>query len=242
MKNIALITAKGNNQSLKNKNLIEIEGKSFLGWQISAAKLASSIDEVFISSECPAILEEAQKYGINIIKRPEYLARADTNHGDVIIHGVQEVRKIIADIGIVVILLGNTISVRPYDIDKVVSALNDDRDATSCMTVWKAQDDHPYRAMRINDDSYLESFMDNKSIDTNRQSYPDIFFYDQGPWAVKYSTLVNAQAERSGPSCWWWMGDKCIPIIRNWVTGRDIHDKLDVEMSRLYLKEQLWDL
>lgn len=242
MKNIVLITAKGGNTSIQNKNLIEIEGKTFLGWQLTAAKEAKFVDEIFVSTECPLIKEEAQKYGAKIIDRPKDLAQAFTNHGDAILHGAKEAKRILnEEIGIVTILLGNTAYNRGEDIDKTIEVLNNNKEATSCMTVWKAQDDHPYRAMKINNKGYLEGYMDLKNADTNRQSYPDIYFYDQGPWSVRYSVLVNCERGKTGPACWWWMGDNCIPIIRNWVTGKDVHSQLDVEMTRNWLKNRLWE-
>lgn len=243
MKNIVLLTAKGGNTSIKNKNLIEVEGKSFLGWQLSAAKEAKLIDEVFVSTECPLIKEEALKYGVKIIDRPQDLAQAFTNHGDAILHGVKEAQKILdCPIGIVTILLGNTAYNRAEDIDKTIQVLNENKEADSCMTVWKAQDDHPYRAMKINENGYLEGYLDLKNADTNRQSYPDIYFYDQGPWSVRYETLIHSQRGVTGPACWWWMGNNCIPLIRNWVTGKDIHSQLDIEMTKAWLKGKLWTL
>ena len=48
--NIAVITAKGNNSQLANKNLIKICGKSFIEHQFEAAKNCNLIDFVYISS------------------------------------------------------------------------------------------------------------------------------------------------------------------------------------------------
>lgn len=241
MKNIVLITAKGGNTSIKNKNLIEIEGKTFLGWQLTAAKEAKFIDEIFVSTECPMIKKEALKYGAKIIDRPKHLAQAMTNHGDAIKQGAIEAEKILGEeIGIVTILLGNTAYNRGEDIDKTIEVLNNNKESSSCMTVWQAQDDHPYRAMTINNNGYLESFLKLNSIDTNRQSYPDVFYYDQGPWSVRYSVLMNSKKGETGPACWWWMGNNCIPIIRPWVTGKDIHTQFDVEITREWLKNKLW--
>ncbi len=243
MKNIALITAKGGNTSIKNKNLIEIEGKTFLGWQLTAAIESEYIDEIFVSTECPLIAAEAQKYGATIIKRPPDLAQAFTNHGDAIIHGAKEAHKILGEeVSFVAILLGNTAYNRGCDIDRTIEALLNAPSATSCMTVWQAQDDHPYRAMMVGKQGYLESFLDLKGADTNRQSYPKIYFYDQGPWTVRYEAMMACERGKTGPACWWWMGDKCIPIVREWVTGRDVHTQLDVEMTRNWIGNKLWRL
>lgn len=247
MSHIAIITAKGCNQSIPNKNLLRIGSRSFLGHQIAAAKSSQEISGVFVSTEDELIRDEAIKNGARVISRPAELARPDSNHGDAILHAYFQARKHCFPIDTITILLGNTIAVRGEDIDKNIAILRENVQATSAMTVWQAQDDHPYRAMKINSDGYLESFLTNgrseSAPDTNRQSYPPVFFYDQGPWTVRASVLEDAASgKRNGPACWWWMGEKSIPVIRNWVTGRDVHTRLDVSFSEFFLSNNLWDL
>jgi len=243
MKNIALITAKGGNTTIENKNLIEVEGKSFLAWQIEAAANACHIDAVFVSTECELIKAESIKYSARVIDRPDNLAQAFTNHGDAILHGAKSARQALEEeIDTVTVLLGNTLMNTSADIDRAIETLINNPDADSCMTVWQAQDDHPYRAMTIDRNGYLQGFLDLKDMDTNRQSYPDVYYYDQGPWTVKYSSLIKSKRGVTGPACWWWMGDKVIPIIRLWVTGKDVHTQLDVEVSRSWIRDRLWEI
>lgn len=243
MKNIALITAKGSNTSLPNKNLIPINGTTFLGMQIAAAQHAQYIDAVFVSTECPLIRAEAEKHGALIINRPNQLAQQFTNHGDVILHGAKVAQTLLQEeIGIVTVLLGNTALTRSEDIDKSIEILMENPDADSAMTVWQAQDDHPYRAMKVSPEGYLETFLTMEHVDTNRQSYPNVFYYDQGPWSVRFKTILKAKPDNPVLPCWWWMGEKSIPIIRNWVTGKDVHTQLDVHIAELWVKNTLWSV
>jgi len=43
-------------------------------------------------------------------------------------------------------------------------------------------------------------------------------------------------------ACWWWMGDRVIPIIRPWVTGKDVHSLLDVAIHKAWLDGKLWEI
>jgi CMP-N-acetylneuraminic acid synthetase len=229
---VAIITAKGGNQSIQDKNIINVCGKPILYYPIKAAKEASLIDDVFISTECSKIKAVAKEYGVKIIDRPEELAQPDTNHGDVIVHAARFVKtNFYSDLEIVTILLGNTVMISGDIIDITVKKLYEDSSLDSCMTVWKAQDDHPYRAMMINRDGYLESFLKDLKVDINRQSYPDVYFYDQGPWTIRYDTIERCVKTKEGPGPWWWMGKKSLPVERLWVTGRDIHSELDVAIA-----------
>ena len=241
--NIALITAKGGNTSIPNKNLIEINDKPLVKYVIDIASLSQKIDHIFVTTECPMISKVAKASGAHVIVRPPFLSQPDSNHGEVIIHGVQKAQEILSEnISMVTILLGNSALLRPEDIDKTIEALELDPSADSAMTVWKAQDDHPYRAMAVNNMGYLSSFGTHKTINTNRQSYPDVFFYDQGPWTVRMETLQTAREKQNGPACWWWMGEHSIPIERTWVTGKDIHTYFDVAITKAWLDHELWKI
>lgn len=230
--NVAIITAKGNN-SLKQKNLIKVCGKSFLQWQIETALNTPGIEEVYVSSEDPSIIKEAIFCKAKIIHRPFHLSLQNSNHGDVIQHATEHVAKIHPELSIITILLGNTAMVRKADIEKSLNMLEEHPEATGVMSVWKAQDDHPLRAMRT-EDGFLKSFLSAKNVDTNRQSYEDVYFYDQGPWTFRRRNFDLK--ENKGPGPWWWMGNKCLFFEREWVTGRDIHTQFDIDVTEWWIK------
>lgn len=235
---IALLTAKGNNQTLENKNVKEIGGKPCMAWSIFAAQESEYIDEVFVSTEDEKIKKVALEHGAKVIERPNDLSQPLSNHGDVILHGAKQIAgRVDEEIETVTILLGNTVMTQAEDIDKAIQTVVDDGVIDSCMTVWKAQDDHPLRAMVINEDGYLESYAKGETPDTNRQSYREVFFYDQGPWTVRMESLLRSEKTKEGPGPWWWMGKNCKSIERLWVTGRDTHTQFDVDIAEWWLKK-----
>lgn len=231
MRHAALITARGNNQSLPDKNLIAIAGKPSLQYAIEAAQGAAGIVEVWLSTEDPRIRDLGETLGCRIIDRPTALAHPDSNHGDVIRHGVERMRESIDDLGCVTVLLGNTVMTTSGLIDLSLRILDRRPEFDSVMSVWQAQDDHPYRALRMEPDGTLRSFLGIES-GTARQSYPPVFFYDQGVWTFRQA-CVDA---RRGPNPWWWMGEKSFGIIREWVAGRDFHSQLDIEVSEWWVR------
>jgi len=238
MSNIAIITARGNNESIPDKNIIKIVGKPAVGYAIDAAYKSKLIDDVFISTNCEKISRVGQAFGCKIIMRPAELALPDTNHGDVIAHAVRVVKdEYYPDLKIVTVLLGNTVMVTPELIDLSIKILEKRSDIDSVMSVWQAQDDHPYRALKMNDKGLLESFL-NVECGTSRQYYPKVYFYDQGVWTFRYWCVF----EKKGPNPWWWMGERCFPIIRRWVTGRDFHTDLDIRISEFWLTSNEKDI
>jgi CMP-N-acetylneuraminic acid synthetase len=229
MKNIVIVTAKGGNTSIENKNVIPILGVPVVLYAIRAAKLSGKADATYVSTEDDLIKSLSLKEGAKIIDRPPEMSRPESLHKDVIKHSVEEVLKEHPEAENFIVLLGNTVMTPPGLIDRAFGIL-EKGDADSCLSVWKAQDDHPYRALKLNEQGYVESFL-NLQVGSNRQSYPTVYFYDQGVWAFK----TKCALEQKGPPPWVWLGQKCKMIERPWVTGRDIHSWIDISASAWYL-------
>jgi len=177
---IAIVTAKGGNQTMTDKNLVDIAGKPCVYWPISAAQETGIIDDVYVTTECPKIKKVSEGFGAKVINRPDTLAQPLSNHGDVIVHAVKSIKLDAGrSIETVTILLGNTVMITSDDINTAIHKTMSDEAIDSCMTVWKAQDDHPYRAMVLGENGYLRSYSRGMTPDTNRQSYPDVYFYDR---------------------------------------------------------------
>lgn len=229
MKNVVIVTAKGGNLSVTNKNVVPILGVPVVLYPIRAAKLSLKTEAVFVSTEDSLIASVASKEGARIIDRPASLATPQSQHSEVIEHAVHQVESEYPDLENVIVLLGNTVMIPPNLIDHGFRIL-ESGEADSCMSVWKAQDDHPYRAMCMNAQGFAESFL-GRECGSNRQSYPEVYFYDQGIWGFKKCCAY----ERKGPKPWVWLGTRCRMIERLWVTGRDIHSWIDLSASSWYL-------
>jgi CMP-N-acetylneuraminic acid synthetase len=229
--NVVIITARAGSKSIKNKNVYQVRDLPLIGYVVQAAQQARSIQQIYISTDCPIISHYGQEKGCIIIPRPEELRGDTVNHGDVIKHAVKIVDAEQPDLRNVVLLLGNTVMIDGPLIDQALEILEARDDLDSVMTVWEAADDHPLRALEIRD-GLLSPYGDpNRQVSTERQSYPKAYYYDQGIWAFRKGCVDR----RDGPNPWWWMGKKSLPIIRNWVTGRDIHTMLDVSIAEWWL-------
>lgn len=238
MTHAALVTAKGGNLSLPDKNVLPIAGRPCLAYPILAAQESRHVNRVFVSTEDDRIRTVAEEYGAEVIDRPVDLAQPLTNHGDAILHGARVIADRHGEPDTVTILLGNTVMVDGAIIDEAIERTIADERTDSAMTVWVAQDDHPYRALTIDHDGYLRPFLTMDRPDTNRQSYPQVVFYDQGPWTVRYSSLERSATTKEGPGPWWWMGANSAAIERPWVTGRDIHTEFDLALSEWWLSHE----
>ena len=77
---VAIIPARGGEQSIHYKNLQKLGGKTLLAWAIEVAMNTDKVDAVLVSTEDKRIAGEAEKWGAIVIPRPEELSLP--NSGD----------------------------------------------------------------------------------------------------------------------------------------------------------------
>ncbi len=233
--NVAIVTARAGSKSIIDKNVIPIGGKPLVAYPIEAARDAERIGAVFVSTDGDAIAQASRDAGAEIIERPDSLGGDHINHGDVIKHAVEEADKRVSGLENVVLLLGNTVMIDSLLIDQCLALLDERDDLDSVMTVWEAADDHPLRALQIRDDGLLSTYGDApRDVSTERQSYAKAYYYDQGVWAFRKDCVQR----RTGPNPWWWMGERCYPIVRPWITGRDINGPFDVPFHEWWVQNK----
>jgi len=230
--NVAIVTARAGSKSIIDKNVLPVVGQPLVQYPIKAAQAAKRISEVWVSTDGEAIATASREAGAKLIPRPDELGGDAVNHGIVIKHAVEYVDQRVNNLQNIVLLLGNTVYIDGEIIDTALELLDQRADLDSVMTVWEAADDHPYRALQIRSDGLVETFGGPRTVSTERQSYPKAYYYDQGVWAFRKQTV---QAH-DGPNPWWWMGKRVHPIVRPWVTGRDVHGPIDVFFSEQWVK------
>ncbi len=79
---LAIIPARGNSKRIKNKNIINFNGKPLIYWTILAALKSKYIDEVYVTSDDKRILEISNQYEAKTIARPKNLS-GPVIHGDI---------------------------------------------------------------------------------------------------------------------------------------------------------------
>ena len=150
MQTVALLTGRGNN-TLKDKNILEVCGKPLLAYPAEAARKSSLIDEFFVSSDDEKILSIAQDCGFKKIKRPADLGRSDSKHVDVIKHALGVIKDEGTEPDILVVLLANTFCVKTEWIDECLREILNHSDISAVVPVVSDLDRHPYRAKKENE-------------------------------------------------------------------------------------------
>jgi len=80
-----IILARGGSKGIPRKNIIDVNGKPLIQYTIEAAK-ASKAKDVYISTDCSAIMLEAIKHKANVIMRPSNISGDNSKSEDALLH------------------------------------------------------------------------------------------------------------------------------------------------------------
>ena len=88
---LAIIPARGGSKRLPRKNVLDLNGKPLIAWSIEAGLNSKYIDKVVVTSDDDDILNLSKSLGVEILKRPDYLASDTATTFDTIKHVIEEV-------------------------------------------------------------------------------------------------------------------------------------------------------
>jgi len=233
----ALLTGRGNN-TLPDKNVIDILGKPVLYYSARAARNSKLISEWYCSSDDEKILNAAEKEGYKRIVRPAELSLPTSLHIDCIIHSLEELRKNGNLPDILVVLLANNITIKSSWITDCISAMLQNNNLTAVVPVYEDNDHHPLRAKMLNPDGTLSMYDKNTTteISTNRQDLQPCYFLAHNFWVLKVNNLLS---ENKGQPPWSFMGDVIQPYIID--ESIDIHREQDLRIAKAWIQSNYND-
>ena len=237
MKTIALLTGRGNN-TLKDKNILDVLGKPVLYYPANAAAKADCIDDYYCSSDDEKILDAAAVLGYKPILRPEELALPTAQHIDCIMHALSVMQKDNNIPDILVVILANNVTIKSDWLNDCVKIMKKDKSVTAVVPVYEDNDHHPLRAKTLNSDGTLSMYEKNVKgkISTNRQDLPECLFLSHNFWVLNTDFLLSG---KEGQQPWGFMGDKIVPYRID--ESIDIHKEIDLYIAREWIKENYTD-
>ena len=219
--NVAIVFAKGPEKSSRNINMYLVGGYPVVYYPINAALSSKAIEKVFVSTNNREIAEIAKGVSCLVIKRPDDLG----GMGKAIVYIVKKVIEKYSSCKNIVVLSGNNVMVSSYLIEKSLKVLEEKKEVQSVITVWKSKHDHPRSALILKD-GFIKPFLEKDSGEA-------VYFYDGSVCAIRREIIGNKcfQDER-----WWAKLPNCLPLVRSWPTGRDVHNSYDLALARWWIE------
>ncbi len=90
---VAIIPARGGSKGIPRKNIVPVAGKPLVAWSIEAARRASTVQRVFVSTDNGEIAEIAKQWGAEIIGRPVELSGDTASSESALIHALDVLKN-----------------------------------------------------------------------------------------------------------------------------------------------------
>jgi len=185
---LAIIPARGGSKGIPRKNIKLLYGKPLIAHTIEAALNSKLIDRVVVSTEDEEVAEVSKKYGAEVIKRPEELARDDSPAIDAIMHVINWLEEKGEHFDIVVLLEPTSPLRKENDIDNAIGLFIENLDkADSLVSLGEVHLDNPYIMKKI-EGGFVKPFIEAGKSFYQRQQLPKVYF----PYGVIYLSKVNA--------------------------------------------------
>lgn len=239
MKVYALLTGRGNN-TLKDKNILDILGHPVLYYPACAALNSSCVDKLFCSSDDENILSAAKKLGHEPIQRPAELALPTSQHVDCILHALNVIKEAEGNVpDILVVTLANNVTIKSEWINTCVRMMQEDMTISAVVPVYQDNDHHPLRAKTVDGNNRLQMYEKGVvgKVSTNRQDLPPCYFLSHNFWVLNVDKLINEREQGQQP--WAFMGNNI--AYYEIEESIDIHKEFDLFIARNWIENNYTD-
>jgi CMP-N-acetylneuraminic acid synthetase len=227
---LCIIPARGGSKRVPQKNTLQLLGKPIMGYVIEAAKAASRIDRIVVSTEDEGIAAVGRDFGVEIVDRPAEYA-ADTSPIDPALrHAVRHCEKSGERYEAVVWLQANVPTTRPETIDAAIERLLS-TDAESVATVLPY--DKPIQwAWRLDGDDRMTRLEGVYRYVVRHQDSVIAYHYDGAVIAMRRDVLMDTEGQPNQA----YMGERRRCIIQSRHDSVEIDHSFDLMLAETILR------
>ena len=236
---VALMLGREGSEGFPGKNTHPVLGRPMMSYPLLAAKSATLVDEIYVSTDSDNIKNIAQEHGAKIIDRPLELATKEALGEDAYAHGFHYIsERLGAPPDLTVLLFCNAPTILAKTIDEGIRILLEDPSLDSAVTVSAYNMWSPIRARKEGPDGLLqpfvpfEAFGNLKAVNCDRDSQGDVFFADMSVSIVRSRCLEDLDF---GVLPQRWMGRRIYPL-KQW-GGCDVDYAWQVPSVEYWLRE-----
>ncbi|MDX1975777.1 MAG: acylneuraminate cytidylyltransferase family protein [Rickettsiales bacterium] len=223
---VAVIPARGGSKGIPKKNIVPLGGKPLIQWTIDAARKASRLSEVIVSTDSEEIADISRQAGAAIpFMRPAEFA-SDTASGlDVMRHVIRFYEKV-KPIDILVYLQPTSPFRSSAHVDEAVRLLQES-DADGVVSVVRVPHNMlPECQMAIAEGGALQPLSGNTPLDRHGKRE---LYARNGPavLALKASYIMNCTSLYAG---------KILPLVMDTLESIDVDDAKDLLLAETLIK------
>lgn len=224
---LSLIPARGGSKGIKNKNIIDLEGRPLIAYSIAASLASKYIDKTVVSTDSMEIAKIAKEYGASVpFMRPEKLASDCAKTIEAVIHAINMLEAEGEKFDILILLQPTQPLRTADDIDAAIE-LFFEKGEFSLVSVSLVED-HPLLIRTVNEDGNLLPLLDE--ISTCRRQDMKSYYKVNG---CIYINRINELSEETS------FNDNQIAFIMEANHSVDIDEMKDIYLAEFYLKNNV---
>jgi CMP-N,N'-diacetyllegionaminic acid synthase len=183
---LALIPARGGSKGIPRKNIKSLAGKPLIGWTIDAAKQASCVDRIVVTTDDVEIAAVARGLGAEVpFMRPAELAADETPGIAPVLHALKQLPDFEW-----VLVLQPTSPLRTYSDIEAIWQLCQSSVTPSAVSITEVLK-HPYWMYVQDDQGKLQPFIPVRSDITRRQDLPAAYALNGALYLAKTEWLLQ---------------------------------------------------
>ncbi len=224
----AFIFARGGSKGLPGKNLLAINNKPLIAHSIDCAKKIPMIDRIYVSSDCPNILEVSSSYGAETIIRPAELGSDCSPEWLSWQHAVNAVTRQAGKFDVFVSLPATSPTRKKDDVEKCISCFcSSISNNTLVLTVAKAKRNPYFNMVSVSDNGCANRLIDIDSTISRRQDAPPAYDITNGCYVTSPRYILDSKSI-------WDEGVKAVIIPPE--NSIDIDTIFDFQMAKFLLE------
>ena len=187
MRVLAIIPARGGSKGVPGKNIKILGNKPLIVHAVDCAKKAKKVTDIVVTTDSNEIEKVVSGLGVKIIKRPESLAKDDSNVVTAVQHAYNELNE---DYDIIILLQPTAPLRTAKDLDAIIQMFEDDNTLENVVSVVPMDDVHPARMYNLLDNLNLIPFIENSET-LRRQDLKPVYYRNGCFYAIKTTAFFR---------------------------------------------------
>jgi CMP-N-acetylneuraminic acid synthetase len=226
MHTLGIIPARRGSKRLPRKNVLPLGGKPLVAWTIEAARAATRLSALVVSSDDPEVLEVAASYDPSLaLERPEELATDESPAIEYVRHSLATLEAAgQGPFDAIVILQPSSPLTSPEDIDATIELLQASG-ADSAVSVMRLDHAvHPLK-MKLLEGDRLLPYLEEERGRMAAHELPEIYVRNCSVYATRRHVVESGQV----------IGADCRGYVMPRERSLDINEELDLQFAEFLL-------
>lgn len=226
MKSLGIIPARAGSKRVPGKNLRNLGGKPLVRWALDAARSASSLSTVVVSSDDEEVLTLARQLDpLLALRRPPELATDTSPAIDCVVHALSALEaRAEGPFDIVVIIQPSSPFTLPLDIDETVKLLMTSSADSAVSVVRVPHDLNPVKFKRMAG-TMLVPYLEDEAGRFAAHEMPYVYVRNCSVYATRRNVIESGKI----------IGDVCLGYEMPRERSIDINDEHDLELAAFLL-------